>query len=65
MRVADVLNSDVIADEDKLSKAHFSSWASTLTDAQLIFMTEKKLRDSLAEYVSGKQVNQKQVNNEQ
>jgi len=64
MKVNDVLSSDIISDEDKLSKAHYSSWASTLTDAQLIFMSEKKLRESLAEYVSNKTVNSKTSNNE-
>lgn len=64
MKVNDVLNSEVIGDDDKLKKAYFSTWASTLTNAQLILLTEKSLRNSLNEYVSDKQVNLKPVNNE-
>jgi len=64
MKVNDVLSSEIISDTDKLSKAHYSSWASTLTQAELIFWSEKKLRASLEEYVRNKQVNSKTSNNE-
>ena len=60
MKVNDVLSSEVIMNNDKLKKAYYSTWASTLTSAQLVFLSEKALRNSLDEFVKLKQVNNEQ-----
>lgn len=45
-----------IPDEDKLMKIYYSTWVNTLSDEQIIFLSEQELRASLKSYIAGKKI---------
>ena len=54
MSVSEIISSDLIPYEDKLAKAYFMTWYSTLTDADILLKDEKRLKDELYVYIESK-----------
>lgn len=46
-----------IGEDDKKKKLYFAEWSSTLTEQELIFMTEEQLKEKLNQYSNQKQTN--------
>lgn len=56
MTVKEVKDIEGIMPFDILSKAYYSSWVSTLTDAEIILLSENELRNKLTDYINLKQL---------
>lgn len=52
LSVIDVSKMEFISDIDKAKKAYFSTWVSTLTDAEIILQSEQELREKLNDYIN-------------
>lgn len=57
LSVIEVSKMEFITNIDKAKKAYYSQWASTLTDAELVFLTEEQLRVRLDEYINKININ--------
>ena len=44
-----------INEEDKKRKAYFGEWSASITDEELIFLSEEQLKESLMNYITSKQ----------
>jgi len=57
LSVVEVNQMEFISNEDKAKKAYYSNWVGTLTDAEIIFLSEEDLRNKLNEYVNKLNIN--------
>jgi len=57
LSVVEVNQMEFISNADKAKKAYYSNWVGTLTDAEIIFLSEEDLRNKLNEYVNKLNIN--------
>lgn len=56
-----VLSLPGLPDEEKLKKIYFGEWANSLSDQEAIFLDEKKLKESLTNYIKDKTLQNEQI----
>lgn len=52
LSVKEVAEMQFINTKDKAKKAYYSEWVNTLTDAEIVFLTEQELKLKLEEYIN-------------